>query len=230
MPLVALLAGCGSEGSSISQGTSQSSSTAKTSPAAASQRKLEVVKVGFGTNESGTSGAVVIKNDSTKDAAEQVTAQFTAYDAAGKVLGTGQGNLALVRSSETAAVSTNIQVPGGAVVDHITAQVAAGGWDTDPHPTAVITARNVSFVPDQYFPKVNGELVSHYVSDLKEVIATAVCYDAGGKIVGGGDTFVSLLPGNGTTGASIDPNVSGTPASCDIYGNLSNLSVAAASP
>jgi hypothetical protein len=172
---------------------------------------------------------VLFKNDSTTDGAALITAQFTAYDASGKVLGTGETSLALVRVEQMMAAAAGIQVPNGSTVDHVSAQLSANQWDTDPHPDAVITARNVTFVPDpdNYFPKANGELVSHYTSDLKEVIATAICYDGSGKIVGGGDTFISLLPGGGTTGASIQGNISGTPASCEIYATLSNLSVAA---
>lgn len=229
IPVLAVLAaGCGGTGSPISEGSSQKS--ASPSAAASSQRVLEVKKVGFGTGAIGTTGVVVFRNDSTKDGAGRITVQFTAYDRAGKVLGTGESSLALIRSGQTMAAATDIQVASGSTVDHVIAQVAAGEWDSDPHPTAVITARNVSFVPDAYYPKVNGELVSHYTSDLKDVIATGVCYDNAGNIIGGGYTYVSLLPGNGTTGASIQGNVTGSPASCEIYSTLSNLSVAQASP
>lgn len=228
LPLVGVfIAACGGGGSSISQGSSQTSATPS---GAKSQRTLEVIKVGFGTSDSGATAVVQFKNDSTTEGAAQITAQFTAYDAGGKVLGTGETNLALVRSAQTMAAASDISVPNGSTVDHVTAQLAASQWDSDPHPNAVITARNVTFAPDPYFPKVNGELVSHYTSDLKEVIATAVCYDGAGKIVGGGETFVSLLPGGGTTGASVQGSVTGTPVSCEIYATLSNLSVLAASP
>jgi hypothetical protein len=228
VPLIGVvMTACGSAGSSISQGSSQTSAT---SSGAKSQRTLEVTKVGFGTSDTGTTAVVVFKNDSTSEGAGEITAQFTAYDVGGSVLGTGETNLALVRSEQTMAAASDISVPSGSKVDHVKAQLAASQWDSDPHPDAVITARNVSFAPDPYFPKINGELVSHYTSDLKEVIATAVCYDTAGKIVGGGDTFVSLLPGGGTAGASVQGNVTGTPGSCEIFATLSNLSVLAASP
>lgn len=43
-------------------------------------------------------------------------------------------------------------------------------------------------------------------------------------IVGGGFTFVDLLPGKGTAGASISVNVPSQPASCDIFAGPSSLS------
>ena len=169
--IAVVIEACGGAGSSISQGSSQSSPT---SSGAKSQRTLEVLKVGFGTSDLGTTAVVIFKNDSTSEGAGRITAQFTAYDAGEKVVGTGETSLALVRSGQTMAAAADISVASGSKVDHVKAQLAAE-WDTDPHPSAVITARNVAFAPDPYFPKINGELVSAYTSDLKEVIATAVC-------------------------------------------------------
>jgi hypothetical protein len=187
--------------------------------------------VGFGQNNGSTGlvsaiGLVILTNPSPKLGPEGITAQFTAYDSAGQVLGTGSGNQAIMRAGQTSAVAASIFVAQkDAVIANVKVQVAARDWVTDPHPDAVIETRNVRFVAGQYgFDQIVGELVSHYASDLKNVIVVAVCQGADGNIKGGGFTFVNLLPGGGTTGLSISPTTSPGVAGCDAYASPSNLS------
>jgi hypothetical protein len=186
---------------------------------------IEVIKVGFGTDALGTVAVVVFKNDSAVDGAADLTIQFGAYDASGQVLGSSSFNEAIVRSGQTMAAADDLSIPDGSKVDHVTAQIAASTWEKDPHPDAVIVGRNVKFSRDSIrIAHINGELVSHYESNLKQVIAVAVCYDAGQKIIGGGFTFVDLLPGGGSAPASVQGSASGTPKICELYATLSVLS------
>lgn len=220
-----IVSACGSSGGSISQGSSQSSAT-PTSTKAPNVDKLEVVKAGFGTDEFGTVGVVLFKNDSSVDGAGPITIQFGAYDANNQVIGSATTYEEIIRAGQTMAAADDITgIPNGARVDHIVAQLSADAWMTDPHPDAVIAARNVKFSRDSAgLGTINGELVSHYQSDLKQIIAVAVCYDHSNSIDGGGFTFVDLLPGGGTAAASINGSVSGDPASCEAYATLSALS------
>jgi hypothetical protein len=91
----------------------------------------------------------------------------------------------------------------------------------------VITSQNAKFVSGQYGETtVNAEVVSKYISDLKEVDVNAICYDANGTIVGGGMDFLALLPGGGSAGVSVHVIVSGTPQSCDVFAAPSFMSIA----
>jgi hypothetical protein len=224
--LAGLVVACGGSSPSISQGSSQTSSPTPTSPKSSGAHKLEVLKVGFGSDRFSTVGVVVFKNDSTVDGAGHITIQFGAYSASGQVLGSSSTTVAVVRAGQTMAAADDITgIPKGSTVDHVVAQISAGGWEKDPHPEAVIQGRNAQWSQDSIgVSHINGELVSHYQSDLKQIIAVAVCYDSAQKIDGGGFTFVDLLPGGGTTAASVQGSVSGSPTSCELYATLSNLS------
>lgn len=227
---------CGSSGGSISQGSSTKSGNSSTSgskspgqsASSAAPDALQVVATGFGQDSGGGFGipvvVAVVKNPSSSRAAANITAQFTAYGAGTTVLGTTSTSAALIRAGASQTFADNLAIPQGAKIDHVVAQVAASAFQDDPHPDAVIVGQGAQYVPDQYSPKVNAQLVSHYTSDLKQIYAAAVCYGAGNAIVGGGFTFVDLLPGKGTTGASISATVSSPPTSCEVSATLSNLS------
>lgn len=187
----------------------------------------EVAETGFGVGEYGNAVIVsVIKNPSDTHGGS-VTVSGTAYDASGQVLGTSSGST-ILRSQEEAATADFLSIPEGAEVDRVTVQAAFNETETDEHPESRITARNVQVVDDGYGTfRANGEVVSTYESDLKDVMATAVCRDEAGAINGGGFTFVDLLPGGGTSGVSIDVTAANKPARCDVYANISILSVLA---
>lgn len=186
----------------------------------------EVVESGFGVNDYGLGVIVsVIKNPSTTEGG-YVTVSGTAYNAAGLVLGTSSGSQ-ILRSGETSATADSVSVPEGSEIARVTVQAAFSQTEPDENPDSRITSRGVQVVADEYSVSANGELVSAYESDLTDALAVAVCRDAAGAIVGGGLTFVPLLPGGGTTGVSIDvtgPTAPNEPAACDIYANVSNLS------
>jgi len=224
--VVLLGSACGSAANpQIAEKTSTTSKPSASAPPVTHQ--LQVGKVGFGQDQYGLAFAVaLLTNPSNTDGAESTTVQFSAYDANNQVIGTATESLTLMRAGQAMASGNMFTVPQGAKIALVKAQVATETWAKDPHPEAVILTQNTKFNAGQYGNNsINGELVSKYQSNLKQVIATAVCYDGGANIIVGGFTFVDLLPGGGTAGVTIHPTVTATPASCEMYGNISNLSL-----
>lgn len=231
--MTALLSACGTSSTS-SGGIQQGSSSPAASSAAKNStvdEKLEVLKVGFGERKSSGFNfvyAVALFHNVSKVKGTQATAQFSVYDAGGQVIGSGSQTETVVRADQTLAVGANITgVPPDATVDHVTVQIGGDQWQTDPHPTALVTGQAAKFSPDAYSVgsgNVNGSIVSHYTSDLKQLYVQAICYDGSGKPIGGGFTFLDLLAGGSTVGASVSVTVSGTPTTCELYAAPSNLS------
>ena len=73
-------------------------------------------------------------------------------------------------------------------------------------------------------PKVVGVIKSPYTKDAKSVRTSAIAYDAEGKIIGGGFTFVDFIPASGQTAVEVTINASAAPAKVELYPMLSNLS------
>lgn len=182
------------------------------------------LKAGFGQGEYSTYASVIFKNDSG-DQGGSVSAQFTAYDKTGQVVGTGEDSVPAVRAGATHAIGTNLDVPEGSKVARLQVVLSTSGFQTDPHPTSVFTGRGVRYASDGFGGgKAQGELVSSYTSSVTDVKAEAVCFNAAGAIVGGGFTFVDLVPGGQAVGVSVDVTTSVKPARCAVYAAVSNLS------
>lgn len=210
-----------------------STSAAPSTPTAASSepetptgKGIVQLKAGFGQGEYGTWAAVIFKNDSG-DQGGEVSAQFTAYDKAGQVVGTGEESIVAVRAGATQAIGTSLDVPEGSKVARVQVVLSTSSFQTDPNPTSVFTGRGVRYAPDDFVGgKAQGELVSTFTSSVTNVKAQAVCFNAAGGIVGGGFTFVDLVPGGQAIGVSVDVTTTGKPARCALYGALSNISEA----
>ena len=125
----------------------------------------------------------------------------------------------------TFALGASLDVPDNAKIARVETVMSTSEFQTDPNPTSQYTARNVRYAPSQYGGgKAQGVLVSTYKSSVTDVYAQAICFDAVGKVNGGGFTFVDLVPAGRSTGVSISVDTSGKTAKCDIYAAPSNLS------
>ena len=196
-------------------------------PAPASSNALVVSGVGVGgapsdgTYSGNPSGGALITNPSKVDAAGAITAQFTFYGPDGKVVGTSSDFVELLRAGQTTSVHAS---PMGSVssgqIARVDVQAAARLWQKDPHPMSVILGQGVTVSPEAYTDhtfNVNGQLVSHYTSNLTNVAAEFYCTDSGGRFLAASGTIVQLLPGGGTAGASQMIFASEQPATCKLF-------------
>jgi hypothetical protein len=217
--IAALITACGS---SSTGGISHASSAVTPSPSAVARtHSIQIVKVGFGSDEFSTMAVAVLQNTSATDAAELVQVQMAAYDANNTVVGSSNDIVFFMRANSKAAAAAPIQVTQGAKVTQVKVEASATRWDKDPHPEATIDSDQVKFDSGQFgMSQVTGLVVSRYVSDLKDLTTTAVCYDGSGTIIGGGIGIVQLLPGGSKVGTSVQVTVSGSPANCELYASV----------
>jgi hypothetical protein len=223
---VVLCAACGGSGPSASQ-SSSSPSPAASAAVAAANNTLTVDRVGFarGNGRSATdptvlwNGMAVITNRSTTDFAADINVQISAYGAAGQIVGIGDASISAIRAAQQVGITTTL--PGVSVPPaRVVAVVEPDAWLPDPTPKATILGRNFHLQQDQQDPSqytASGELVSTYTSALPDVNVSAVCFDSGGNIIGGGHGYVQVLPARGTAGVSVTV-FANNPASCQFYG------------
>ena len=116
-------------------------------------------------------------------------------------------------------MGADLTVTPGRTVARVDTQLEAAQSRADPHPTAVVTGRDVRLVegPGGFGFLAEGELVSGYASDLDELVVHAICFDSAGAVAGGGFTFAPGLAGGGTTPARVDLVVAEQPATGDLY-------------
>lgn len=234
VPVVALVAACG--GGTASSAPTQAEATAGSASAASpgEASDLQTIKVGYGLTKS-TSGAglpdyawavAVIRNRT--DSIAGINVSFSAYDAAGKVLGQSDTSAPIVRANATVAAGTQLEIPRGKRIAKVTAtaNILENLSQKDTSPNSRFVAAGVRYQPDEYTDgKVVGEVVSQYRDTVNQVYVGAVCYDAGGRIIGGGEHYVAQIGPGQRVGFETDTlTVSARPARCEVYPTLSGAS------
>ncbi|WP_158441142.1 hypothetical protein [Kribbella steppae] len=163
----------------------------------------------------------VIHNGSDQISSLEVS--FAAYDAAGEVLGQQETSAPIARANATVATTVPIEVKTGKVAK-VTAEVNVLQKQKDDHPTSAFVASGVRYRPGDYDASVTGKITSRYDQDVKDAYVAAVCRDAAGKIVGGGEDYYSVKGGGST---AVQVSVSGGRAkSCQLYPTLGGASSA----
>ena len=107
-------------------------------------------------------------------------------------------------------------------------QVLPGATEEAPQGTSAFVVDQVNTVKDQYVGyKTTAQVTSPFAKDLSNVRATAVYRNTAGAIMGGDFTYVSFVPGKGTTGLEIPSfhDYPEAPAVTEIHLNLSSLTL-----
>jgi hypothetical protein len=184
---------------------------------------VALVKQGFGQDDQELGFAMLMENPNAEFAIEGSQYHVTAYAEDGHVLATEEGYVNVLLPNQTLGVAGTIYLIEGTSVVRVDAQALAGDFvESDPLP--YFTAENVTYHPDEYVPKVTGQIVSPYNKDVTELRVAAIPYSEAGEIIGGGFTYLDFVPANGKAAVEVSITSSGTPATTELYATVSGLS------
>ncbi|MFF1821896.1 hypothetical protein ACFVWG_31615 [Kribbella sp. NPDC058245] len=202
--------------------SSQPSSPTATPTATTSAKPtggVAVTEVGFGKSGEFVTAVAVIHNGTDQISSLQVS--FAAYDAAGEVLGQQETSAPIARSNATVATTVPIEIKSGTVAK-VTAEVTILDKQKDEHPSSAFIASGIRYRPGDSNSSVTGKIASHYTQDVKDAYVAAVCRDAKGRIVAGGEDYYNVKGGGST---AVEVPVSGAAAkSCELYPTLGGAS------
>jgi hypothetical protein len=183
----------------------------------------QLVASGFGQDKSAGSFAFIVQNPNPDYAYEDTPYQVAAYDAAGSVLKTESGHIEALVAGQQLGVAGRLYLPENTTISRLDVQLLAGrAVALGPVPT--LTAENVGYRDDRYSPKVTGIVKSPYDKNVTYARISALAYDAGGAIIGGGFTFLNFVPAHGQSAVEVNVKTTGKPARVELYPTISGLS------
>ena len=184
---------------------------------------IALVKQGFGQDDQELGFGMLIENPNGNLAIEDSQYHVTVFTEDGRVLATEEGYVEALLPGETLGVAGTVRLVEGIDVARVDVQVLAGDFvESDPIP--YFTAENVTYQPDEYFPKVTGLIVSPYNKDITNLHVSAIVYDDAGEIIGGGFTYLDFAPAEGKAAVEVPVTSTGTPATVELYATVSGLS------
>ena len=184
---------------------------------------LVLSKQGFGQDGEELGYGILVENQNQNYVLESTMYHVTAYGEDDTVLGVSEGYIDTILPGQILGIGDNMYLDQGVIVSRIDAQIKQGNFNA-ANIIPSFTAENATFLPDQYFPKVTGEIVSPYSKDVTNLRVTALAYNEAGDIIGGGYTYLDFIPANSKSAVSVSITVAGIPAKVELFATVSSLS------
>ena len=152
------------------------------------------ISKGSGSSEAFVHYGVILTNNTDDKAAELPAVNVTAKKSDGTVLGTDNMVGSCIMPHDSIALSSLFSIPGDAGDDiEVSFELEKAdftGADLDSHPrNSDFTVSGISEQRFDLFPKVTGEIISHYSEDIDSVAVTAL-FRKNGKLVDAETTYV----------------------------------------
>ncbi|MGC8878225.1 MAG: hypothetical protein ACP5R2_03280 [Anaerolineae bacterium] len=190
---------------------------------------LQLIAQGFGQEETPEIAsttrvgyAFLIRNNDTKRALQSSAYRVIAQDAANNVLASDDGPIVLVLPGQTLGIGGTLFVPGSARVTKIMVQLGAGELTT-VRSSPFLSVEHVRYDASPS-ATVSGVIRNPFERNITGLRISAVAYDAGDRIVGGGFSYLAFIPAGGSLGVIASLNRATDIARVELYPSLSSQS------
>jgi hypothetical protein len=187
---------------------------------------LGIVAEGFGPSayENELGWGFIVENPNENLAAETTAYQVTAYSADGIVLGVYSSYISLLLPGERLGFGGSFYLPAGTTASRLEFDVLGRYFSETALRADFLTTSNVTFVADEFSPRVTGTIQNGLDRELADVEVYAIAYNASGQIIGGGFTFVDQIAAEGQADADVTIAVDEEPAAVELYATVGSLS------
>jgi hypothetical protein len=206
--------------------TTEIQATQLTKPTAITEipkQKLNVLSTGFGQRARQVGYGFIVENPNPNQAVENSQYQLAVYDAAGTVVQTASGYLEVILPLQKLGVAGTAYLSEGVTAARVDVQLSAKNY-VKSEALPGFTAGRIGYQDDKNFPKVTAVITNPYTADVTDARVSVIAYDAGGKIVGGGYSFLNFIVSRGQTGVAVSVVTDGKPARVEVFAALSGLS------
>jgi hypothetical protein len=185
--------------------------------------KLVLSKQGYGQDGTNLGIGMILENHNQAYAIENSMYHATSFSEDGTILAVSEGYLSVLLPGQTLGVADAQYLNEDVIVSRVDIQIKEGDF-TESSIVSTFSSENISFLPDEYSPRVTGEIVNPYSKELSYVRVDAIAYNDIGDIIGSGLAYLDFVPANSKTAVEVYITVSGTPAKVELYAVPSMLS------
>ncbi len=195
--------------------------TARAQPADA--QAVTIIDAGFGQDGQSAGYGFLARNPNANYAVERSMYRLTAYAADGTVVSAEEGYIELLLPGQTLGVAGDLYLAENTAIERVEAQLYPGQYvKSEALPS--FDAENVVYLAGDYASRVTGQILNPYAKDITQMRVSAIAYDAAGKIIGGGFTFLDFAPASGRAAVEVNVTTAGPPARVELHAAVSGLS------
>ncbi len=182
---------------------------------------LHIVVQGYGQNERSVGYAFIVENADAKTAVDFSQFRASAFDAAGTVLRTEARYIAVIFPGQRLGVAGELFLTDTTRVTKL--EVTLSPSRARPFEGASpLGAEAVVFQGDPLSNGIiTGVVKSAFPQEVRNVAVSAIAYDAGGAIIGGGQMVLDRVPTNGQAAVEVPVTVASRPARVEMYPTIS---------
>jgi hypothetical protein len=173
-------------------------------------------KTGFGQNNRELGFAFILQNPNPDLAIMYIPYQVAIYDANDKVVETYERYIDFVLPGQQLGIGATITLNDGVTAAKIVVQLSEG-QPVNTELSDPFTVGNVSYVPNEYNSTARGVITNPYSQDMTTLTVSAVLYDETDQIIGGGNTYLSFLLANSSSGIIVPVESSKDASRVEIY-------------
>lgn len=187
---------------------------------------LTIVQDGFGESsfEGELGWGFIAENPNTDLAAETTAYQVTAYADDNTVLGVYSSYISLLLPGERLGLGGSFYLPTGKRANRLEFEILGRYFSETLVQADVLTSTVATFVADEFNPRVTGTINNNVERDLSDVEVYAIAYNADGRIIGGGFTFVDFIAAEGQADVDVSIAIGEEPAMVELFATVSSLS------
>ncbi|MHB1357336.1 MAG: FxLYD domain-containing protein [Anaerolineae bacterium] len=185
--------------------------------------QVSMVKTGLGQKEAEIGYGMLFENASPDSAADSVNVNITFYDDNGDVIAVEDNYISVILPGETQAVAGSSYFEEGVTVASMEIQYRVSKMVpvSDLMPLAT---SNISYLDDEYSPKVTGQVENPYTIKLESVHVVVIAYDSAGDIIGGGTGYIEFISAGKKAAVEVYLTASEAPDSLEMYASINYLS------
>ena len=184
---------------------------------------VSLVNSGYGQKDNQVAYGALIENASADAAATSISVHVTVYDGSGTVIAVEDNYIQLILPGETQAFASTAYLGDGLLVGSVEfifrVDTMAPASDL-PY----LTSTNINYQPDDYSPKVTGQIENPYDVKLEYVQVVVIAYDADGAIIGGGTGYIDFISAGKKAAVEVYITTSSEPDSFEMYATANQLS------
>lgn len=156
-----------------------------------------MLKTGFFFNETTLGGGFLVQNN-TNEVMKSSMYYLTLYEADGSVAQVDSGYINLLWPGQTLGVSPGeLVLSEGAKPTEFDVYVMAGNTEDHELDANPLTAQDVTFVADEFYPKVSVTIANSHSKAIDNPFVTVLLYNAQEEIIGGGWSYPDPIPAKG---------------------------------
>ena len=180
---------------------------------------MQLAATGYGTGSTSPRWlgfSLILHNTHPTLAAAHARYQAAAYDASGAVLQTESGYIELVLPGHRLGASDTMLLGEGQTAARVEVHISPPRM-VEPQGQQPLGVENIAIVEEGFGVRAAGLVTNAYDRDLRDVRVSAVPYDAQGNIIGGGFTYLDIIPAGAQAPVSVDLIAPGRPARVELY-------------